>query len=100
MHLDLDAVTAGLALACGSSIVEGHVNRIKTIKRQIYGRASLPLLRTRILLRSRPEDSQNRGPNRNRDRRQFPETDPGRPTTDEIRAIQHAWAAASANTPG
>ncbi|MDX2916393.1 ISL3 family transposase, partial [Streptomyces griseiscabiei] len=50
--LDLDAVTAGLTLPWSSGIVEGHVNRIKTIKRTMYGRASFRLLRTRILLRS------------------------------------------------
>jgi transposase len=27
----------------------GHINRLKTIKRQMYGRASLPLLRARVL---------------------------------------------------
>ncbi|MFC4472299.1 transposase, partial [Streptomyces xiangluensis] len=50
--LDLDAVIAGLTLPWSSGIVEGHVNRIKTIKRAMYGRASFRLLRTRILLRS------------------------------------------------
>lgn len=50
--LDLDAVTAGLTLQRSSGIVEGHVNRIKTIKRAMYDRASFRLLRTRILLRS------------------------------------------------
>ncbi|MDQ1032673.1 transposase [Streptomyces umbrinus] len=50
--LDLDAVTAGLSLPWSSGIVEGHVNRIKTIKRAMYGRASFRLLRTRILPRS------------------------------------------------
>jgi transposase len=29
--------------------VEGHVNRIKTIKRQMYGRANFDLLRRRVL---------------------------------------------------
>lgn len=47
---DLHAVTAGLSLPYSSGIVEGHVNRIKTIKRQMYGRASFALLRARILL--------------------------------------------------
>ncbi|WP_189969478.1 ISL3 family transposase [Streptomyces avidinii] len=47
---DLHAVTAGLTLPYSSGIVEGHVNRIKTIKRQMYGRASFALLRARILL--------------------------------------------------
>jgi transposase len=30
--------------------VEGHVNRIKVLKRQMYGRANVDLLRCRILL--------------------------------------------------
>ncbi len=47
--LDLDAVTAGLTLPWSSGIVEGHVNRIKTIKRAMYGRATFRLLRVRIL---------------------------------------------------
>jgi transposase len=47
---DLAAVTNGLTLPQSSGPVEGHVNRIKTIKRQMYGRASFPLLRKRILL--------------------------------------------------
>jgi transposase len=33
-----------------SGPVEGHVNRIKMIKRQMYGRANLDLLRKRVLL--------------------------------------------------
>ncbi|MGP3979029.1 transposase [Streptomyces sp. 8N114] len=47
---DLPVVTAGLTLSYSSGTVEGHVNRIKTIKRQMYGRASFTLLRARILL--------------------------------------------------
>ncbi|MER5217893.1 transposase [Streptomyces sp. NPDC002838] len=49
---DLRAVTAGLTLSYSSGAVEGHVNRIKTIKRQMYGRASFKLLRVRILLQA------------------------------------------------
>jgi len=30
--------------------VEGHINRLKTLKRQMYGRAGFTLLRHRILL--------------------------------------------------
>jgi transposase len=30
--------------------VEGHVNRIKMLKRQMYGRANVDLLRSRVLL--------------------------------------------------
>ncbi len=47
---DLDAVTAGLTLDWSSGSIEGAVNRIKKIKRQLYGRAGLELLRKMILL--------------------------------------------------
>ncbi len=52
LERDLAAVTAGLTLPWSSGIVEGHVNRIKMIKRQMYGRAGLGLLRKRVLLAS------------------------------------------------
>jgi transposase len=52
LRRDEAAVTAGLTLPWSSGPVEGHVNRIKTLKRQMYGRASFPLLRQRILLRT------------------------------------------------
>jgi transposase len=44
-------VTSGLTLVWSSGIVEGHVNRAKTIKRAMYGRTSFRLLRIRILTR-------------------------------------------------
>jgi transposase len=46
---DLAAVTAGLTTRWNSGPVEGNVNRIKMIKRQMFGRADLDLLRKRIL---------------------------------------------------
>jgi transposase len=49
---DLDAVTAGLTLPWSSGAVEGQVNRIKMLKRQMFGRAKFDLLRTRILART------------------------------------------------
>ncbi|WP_405679505.1 transposase [Streptomyces sp. NBC_01511] len=49
---DRDAVIAGLTLPWSSGAVEGHVNRIKMIKRQMYGRAGFNLLRKRVLLAS------------------------------------------------
>jgi transposase len=49
---DLKAVTAGLSLPHSSGPVEGNVNRIKMIKRQMYGRAGFDLLRKRVLLAS------------------------------------------------
>jgi transposase len=50
LRRDLAAVTAGFTLPWSSGAVEGNVNRIKMIKRQMYGRASFDLLRKRILL--------------------------------------------------
>jgi transposase len=47
---DQDAVTAGLSLPYNSGAMEGNVNKIKMIKRQMYGRASFPLLRKRVIL--------------------------------------------------
>jgi transposase len=47
---DLDAVTAGLSLSFSSGPVEGNVNRIKMLKRQMYGRAGFDLSRKRVLL--------------------------------------------------
>jgi transposase len=50
LRADQDAVTAGLTLRWSSGSVEGHVNRIKMLKRQMYGRANPDLLRLRVLL--------------------------------------------------
>ena len=50
LRADQDAVTNGLSLPWSSGAVEGHVNRIKMLKRQMYGRANPDLLRRRVLL--------------------------------------------------
>lgn len=50
LEQDLDAVTNGLTMNWSSGPVEGRVNHIKMIKRQMFGRAGLPLLRKRVLL--------------------------------------------------
>ncbi|MFF7953394.1 hypothetical protein ACFZDD_41975 [Streptomyces griseorubiginosus] len=47
---DLDAVTAGLTLPWNSGVVEVHVNRIKMLKRQTFGRTGFEQLRKRVLL--------------------------------------------------
>jgi transposase len=47
---DKEAVTNGLSLPYNSGRVEGTVNKIKTVKRQMYGRAGFPLLRKRVML--------------------------------------------------
>lgn len=50
LRRDYQAVRNGLTLPHNSGSVEGTVNRIKMIKRQMYGRANFDLLRKRILL--------------------------------------------------
>jgi transposase len=45
LHRDLDAVKGALEFPWS----EGHVNRLKLIKRQMYGRAGFDLLRIRVL---------------------------------------------------
>ncbi|MFJ1990863.1 transposase [Streptomyces asiaticus] len=47
---DLGAVVAGLSLRYSSGAVEGHNNKIKMLKRQMFGRANVDLLRKRALL--------------------------------------------------
>jgi Transposase len=54
LRKDWAAVTAWLTLPYSSGPVEGHVNRIKMIKRQMYGRANPDLLRKRVLLADLP----------------------------------------------
>jgi len=46
---DEAAVQAGLTEAWSNGPVEGHVNRLKVIKRTMYGRAGFALLRARVL---------------------------------------------------
>lgn len=46
----LAAVTAGLSLPFSSGPAEGNANRVKMIKRQMYGRVGFGLLRKRVLL--------------------------------------------------
>ena len=46
---DLQAVRAALAYEWSQGQVEGQVNRLKLVKRQMYGRGKLDLLRARVL---------------------------------------------------
>jgi transposase len=46
---DESAVNAAITTRWSNGPVEGHVNRLKTIKRQMYGRAGFVLLRARVL---------------------------------------------------
>jgi len=43
------AVRAAFTLPWSNGQTEGHVNRLKFLKRQMYGRASVELLRLRVL---------------------------------------------------
>jgi len=54
LQQDKAAVFAGLTLPWSNGPLEGHVNRLKLIKRSMYGRAKLRLLRQRVL-RSSPK---------------------------------------------
>ena len=46
---DKDAVLAGLTLPWSNGPLEGNVNRLKLIKRSMYGRAEIDLLKLRVL---------------------------------------------------
>jgi transposase len=50
LRADYDAVKAGVTLPWSTGPVEGQINRLKMLKRQMYGRAHMALLRQRVLL--------------------------------------------------
>ncbi len=49
---DYQAVVNALTLPWSNEQVEGQINKLKTIKRQMYGRAGFGLLRKRVILHS------------------------------------------------
>ena len=49
LRQDRDAVRAAGAEPCSNGPVEGHINRLTLVKRQMFGRASFDLLRRRVL---------------------------------------------------
>ena len=49
---DYDAVKAGVTLEVSNGQVEGQNNRLKMLKRQMFGRAGLDLLSKRFILAS------------------------------------------------
>jgi transposase len=53
LSADYEAVKAGVTLPWSSGPVEGHINRLKMLKRQMFGRAHLDLLSRRFLLAPR-----------------------------------------------
>lgn len=46
---DLDAATNALTEEWSNGQTEGHINRLKTLERAMYGRAGTELLRARML---------------------------------------------------
>ena len=49
LRRDLGAIQAALDLPWTTSPVDGQINRLKTLKRTMYGRVGFPLLRARVL---------------------------------------------------
>ncbi len=49
LHRDLDAVKNAVKLPCSNGQAEGQINRLKTLKRAMYGRAGPELMRVRML---------------------------------------------------
>jgi transposase len=56
LQTDYRAVQAGLTEQWSQGQTEGQIHRLKYIKRQMYGRAGLGLLRQRVLQRPGPRD--------------------------------------------
>ncbi|WP_251019067.1 hypothetical protein [Streptomyces sp. ISL-11] len=50
LESDIDAVVFGMSNPWNSGPVEGRVNDLKALKRGVFGRAGVPLLRKRLLL--------------------------------------------------
>ena len=58
LYEDYAAVKAGVTLPWSTSPVEGHINRLKMLKRQMFGRARLDLLSRRFVLAPRERQAQ------------------------------------------
>jgi len=52
LRRDYAAVRAGVELPWSTGLVEGAMNRLKMVKRTMFGRASFALLQRRVLLAS------------------------------------------------
>src|SRR5919108_2174341 len=59
---DYEAVKAGVTLPWSSGPVEGHINRLKMLKRQMFGRARLDLLSRRFVRAPNEGKAQAPGP--------------------------------------
>ncbi len=49
LRRDLRAVELAVTTPWSNGPLEGHINRLKAIKRQMYGRAGFELLRARVM---------------------------------------------------
>jgi transposase len=54
IHRDYEAVKAAILLPWSQGQTEGQVNKLKTLKRAMYGRAGFSLLRQRLLQTNNP----------------------------------------------
>jgi transposase len=79
VHKDKDAVLAGLTLPWSNGPLEGHINRLKLIKRSMYGRAEFDLLKLRVL----HQDKKSQERKKRRKNRQ--EQQANRPTKPRMR---------------
>ncbi|MBZ0303442.1 MAG: transposase [Anaerolineae bacterium] len=50
LRQDYEAVRAALLYSWSNGPTEGHVNRLKSVKREMYGRANIDLLRQRLVI--------------------------------------------------
>lgn len=49
LEADAAAICEAISSRWSTGVVEGHVNRLKVLIRQMYGRAGLELLRRRVM---------------------------------------------------
>jgi transposase len=49
LRRDLEAVKLSMTTPWSNGPIEGQINRLKAIKRQMYGRAGFELLKARVL---------------------------------------------------
>jgi len=62
LYEDFEVVKAGVTLPWSSGPVEGHINRLKRLQRQMFGRAHLDLLSHRFVLAPRGRQTQTACP--------------------------------------
>ena len=83
MSEDKEAILAGLTREESDGPTEGHITRLKLIKRSMYGRAKFDLLRLRVLYRpKKTQDIPDAKPRADRKRR--------RGRAKKLRAGEHA----------